>query len=83
MKYFDGADVRVGDIVSTKQNHGEELGTVIQIVAPGSPEAHHWNFPSGGVLIESHSYGLSLTEDLANDPEVELVRRNENGFGRS
>jgi len=46
--YFDGNVVRVGDHVRTA---GGRVGTVEQIIQPGSVESQHYSCPEGGVLI--------------------------------
>lgn len=75
MRYLSGDEVHEGDVVRIEDAGAGDLGTVIEVLVPGSAESVASGQPQGGVFIRSAGLGLSLTVDLERDPEVTLVAR--------
>lgn len=75
MKYFDGQDVRVGDIVGIGEDKG---GVVVCDIGSGiytleHPEAQ-WGYLKKGVMIDFPIYGLFHYEDELEE-DVHLISR--------
>jgi len=79
MRYHSGEEVKQGDIVALTPDQGDEIGVVVSVLEPGSPEAIKWGVEQGGVLVEGGSPGLSLTRHPESDPELILIRRGDTG----
>ncbi len=75
MKYKSGIQMIEGDVVAIRRADRWVEGVVLKVILPGTPDAHAWAAPSGGVLIEGGDLGLSVTESLENDEDVVFVRR--------
>lgn len=75
MKYKSGIEVIEGDVVAIRRDGQFVEGVVQKVIHPDSPDAHTWEAPNGGVLIEGGGLGLSVTESLDNDEDVVFVRR--------
>jgi len=75
MRYKSGIEVMEGDIVVIRRDGRSMEGVVHKVILPNTPDAHAWEAPSGGVLIEGGGLGLSVTESLENDEDVIFVRR--------
>ncbi len=75
MKYKSGIDVMEGDIVAIRRDGQSVEGVVEKVILPNTPDAHAWEAPNGGVLIEGGGLGLSVTECLDNDEDVVFVHR--------
>lgn len=78
--YYDGQEVREGDIVLPGMR--DNKGTVVKVLAPGTPEAKNMSAPEGGILIEvmwedGPELFLLPCPDGENWEDVELVQRGE------
>lgn len=72
MKYLDGQQVMVGDIVEVSGRAKREA-VVVEIIEPNSLQAIELNSPSGGVMIYDPATGWTLWPHM--DEEVSLIRR--------
>jgi hypothetical protein len=77
MKYLDGTEAQVGDILTVRENGVDVRGVVLRIVRSNTEDAEDWSLPDGGVLIEGGGLGLFTTADLEEDEDIVFVRRNE------
>ncbi len=76
MKYLDGTEAQVGDILNVRQGKGVDVaGAILKIVRPHTQDAQDWSLPDGGVLIEGGGLGLFVTEHLDDDEDIVFVRR--------
>ena len=58
--YESGEAIRVGDEVMEPVN-GHLHGLVVEVLAPGSPEAHRDGFPDGGIYVKWQGNLMGLT----------------------
>jgi hypothetical protein len=77
MKYLDGTEAQVGDILNVRGEGVDVPGVVLKIVLPQTKDAEDWSLPGGGVLIEGGGLGLFTTEHLEDDEDIVFVRRGE------
>lgn len=75
-KYMSGIEVKEGDVVAVQHGHGlVDEGIVLHVLLPNSPEAEAWGVPEGGVMIEGGGFGLFFCKSLADDEDIDFVRR--------
>jgi hypothetical protein len=77
MKYMNGIEVRVGDIIAVSHgDQGDIEGVVIEVLLPDMPSAAlGWSSARGGVVIEGGGLGLFTTAPLDDDEDIVFVRR--------
>jgi hypothetical protein len=76
MKYYDGTEVQVGDIVTVQRDKGQNVAaSVLKIILPQTEEAEQWSLPEGGVLMEGGGLGAFSSTSLEEDTEIEFVHR--------
>lgn len=72
MKYLDGQQVMVGDIIEVSGRAKSEA-VVVEIIEPNSFQAIELNSPGGGVMIDDPATGLTLWPYM--DEDVSLIQR--------
>lgn len=72
MKYLDGQDVMVGDIVEITNNRKCEA-VIVEIIEPYSTQAIEWKIPRGGAMIDSPALGWTLWPYM--DEDIRLISR--------
>lgn len=72
MKYLDGQEVMVGDIVEITNNRKNEA-VVVEIIEPNSIQAIEWKIPRGGAMIDDLATGWVLWSNM--DEDIRLVSR--------
>ena len=77
MKYLDGTETQIGDILSIRQKRVDVRGVLLKIVRFNTRNAKDWTLPDGGVVIQGGGLGLFTTADLEEDEDIVFVRRNE------
>ena len=75
MKYMSGIEVMEGDVVAVHLGGVSAEGVVLKVIVPNTPDAEEWDLADGGVLIEGGGLGLFVTAHLADDEDIDLVRR--------
>jgi hypothetical protein len=76
MRYFNGKEVKTGDVVTVDRQGGVNIPAVIvKVLRPHTKDALDWQMPAGGVLIEGGGLGLFVNGRLEKDPEIKFVRR--------
>jgi ribosomal protein L10 len=77
MKYLDGTEAQVGDILTVRGNGVDARGVILKIVRSNTKDAEDWSLPDDGVLIEGGGLGLFTTADLGEDEDIVFLRRKE------
>lgn len=72
MKYLDGQEVMVGDIVEIANNRKNEA-IVVEIIEPNSLQAVEWKIPRGGAMIDDPVNGWVLWSNM--DEDIRLISR--------
>jgi hypothetical protein len=72
MKYLDGREVMVGDIVEITNNRKNEA-VVVEVIEPNSPQAIEWKIPRGGAMIDDPVTGWTLWTCM--DEDIRLLSR--------
>jgi hypothetical protein len=76
MKYHDGTEVQVGDVITVERDSGiKALAAVVEIVQPNTKEAEQWSLLEGGILMEGGGLGSFVSSSLEEDSEIVFVRR--------
>jgi hypothetical protein len=76
MKYLDGTEAQIGDILNVRGGDGVDVpGVILKIVRSHTQDAEDWSLPDGGVLIEGGGFGLFVTAHLEDDEDIIFVRR--------
>jgi hypothetical protein len=64
MKYFDGIEVREGDIILIQHQKVNVLGLVVKIIKPNSEDAYNWSAPEGGIQLNLYKTVAQFYIDL-------------------
>jgi hypothetical protein len=76
MKYPDGQDMKLGDIVALEKG---QQGVVVCSLDTGEYSGAYpqteWGYLNRGVLIKFPSYGLIHYKDPDTDPDLRLLAR--------